>query len=188
VNIKLVTVALTGCLLAGCAANEKLVPDPTYKGNLTLVRLQDTDFTLEDSADVPFDDLFVGFEPSSSLFVPGFPRSRFRFDIGLVSSRRYQLLFRGYDANGNDFLERPEMAVMYVQETALGLGHPVIQFNHNSERIEALQIATADLGGLMRFIDANSRQLDPKTRQLFRDMPNIVEDIRSAQEGGRRFR
>ena len=77
------------------------------------------------------------------------------------------------------------MAVMYVQETALGLGHPVIQFKYNSERIEALQIATADLGGLMSFIDANSRELEPKTRQLFRDMPYIVEDIRSAQEGGR---
>ena len=82
-NIKLVTISLIGCLLAACAANEKLVPDPTYKGNLTLARLQDTDFTLEDSADVPFDDLFVGFEPSSSPVVPGFPRSRFRFDIGL---------------------------------------------------------------------------------------------------------
>jgi len=134
---------------------------------------------------VPLDEVLVGFEPSTRAIVTGFPRSRFRFDIGLVSSRRYQLLFRGYDANGNDFLERPEMAVMYIQETALGLGHPVTRLSYNNQRIEALQITTADLGGLMSFIRDNSRELEPQTRQLFRDMPHIVEEIRSAQEGGR---
>lgn len=184
-SVKLFAVGLSVCVLVACASNTALVPDPTYQGNLTLARLQDTRVSMEDGAAVPFDDVFVGFEPSTRPVVTGFPRSRFRFDIGLVSSRRYQLLFRGYDANGNDFLERPEMAVMYVQETALGLGHPVTQLSYGNQRIEALQITTADLGGLMSFIRDNSGELEPQTRQLFREMPHIVEEIRSAQEGGR---
>lgn len=183
-RVNLLGMALLGAVVLGCASNTALVPDPTYSGNLTLARAQDIQVSMEDGAAIPFDDVFVGFSPSRSPIVASFPRSRFRFDIGLVSSRRYQLLFRGYDANGNDFLERPEMAVMYIQETALGLGHPVTHLSYDNQRIEALQLTTADLGGLMNFIRDSSRNLDPQTRRLFRDMTWIVEEIRSAQEGG----
>jgi hypothetical protein len=180
-RIKLACMPLLVSVLLGCGANETLTPDPTFQGKLTLARLQAVQIAMEDGSAVPLDDVLVGFRPSSRLIVGGFPGGRYRWDIGLVPTRRYQLLFRGYDSNRNDILDQPEMAVMYVQEASLGLGHPVTHLSYMNVRIEALQLATADIGGLMEFIQANSRNFDPETRQLFRDMTWIAERIRSAQ-------
>ncbi len=185
IRIQLLGMVLVVCTLLGCRANEALVPNPTFQGNLTLARLQDIDIVMQDGSAVPFDDVFVGFARATRLVVGGFPGGRYRWDIGLVPSRQRQLQFRSFDANRNDVLDQPEMAVMYVHETAFGLGYPVTHLSYRGERIEALQLATADLGGLLDFIQANRSNLKPETRQLFRDMTFIAERISSAQ---RRFR
>jgi len=156
----------------------------TYQGPLVETRLENLSFILESGRKVPLPDALPGYTPDSSFLKLRLPISRHWFDIGMVPKAAYRDVFRSYDANGNDMLERPEMAVMYAVEAARGLGHPAVGLGA-SDPVPALSAPREDVSGLLRYINANKSRMNGFAQALFRDMPWLIEFLRSSQEGGR---
>ena len=82
-----------------------------------------------------------------------------------------------YDANKNKLIEEPEVAVLYLREGALGMGHDVDHLAVDGKRVDAIMTSRSDVGGLMRYLDARMDTLTPEAQAVFRDMERVGLDI-----------
>ena len=159
-----------------------LAYDHFYRGPAVTTTLSDIYVQMVDGAKVPFGEVFPDYSPRGG-FGADLPRGRSDFDIGLVSDQAYQDLFRQYDANGNDYFERPEMVVMYVIQAARGLGHAAESVGTNPQAL-ALDVPRDDTRGLLAYIQKNRTHMSVAARKLFAELPRIVAEISSAESGG----
>ena len=103
---RILILALTVGLGAACASPEEIRRPCCYEGDLTLAHLERVRFGLKDGSELPFDQVFVGFEPQIRDVPTPFPFQK----IG-ISGLVYDVLsvvFPNYDANANGILEDAE--------------------------------------------------------------------------------
>jgi len=114
--------------------------------------------------------------------------SRFRkTDYALVTYDALAVILPLYDANKNKVIEEPEIAVLYLREGALGMGHDVDHLAVDGKRVDAIMTSRSDVGGLMLYLDARMDSLTPEVQAEFRDMERVGLDIiQRGSEGGDR--
>ena len=86
-------------------------------------------------------------------------------------------------ANDNGYLEGPELLVLYIRESAIGLGRSVDHIGVNP-RVDALATSAGDVGGLMDFVNRNRTTMTERAQRVFQDIEQIGLDRRQRGGGG----
>ena len=170
-----VAATLLGIALAGCSASSDLVKPCCYRGDVALTHLADTRLTLENGTTVAFTDVFRGFRADPHPFARVFPfRSA---DIRFVNYTSLRDVLPEYDANGDHYLQVPELTALYVREAARGLGFPVTRIDP-SGRNGAIATSGADISALVRFVEDHLGDMAPAQRKIFRDLVWLGHELR----------
>jgi len=161
----------------------EIVRPPTYVGELTPAYLKDIYLVSTDGKRLTFLEVFKGFEPQTGFMTTTLPFPK--TDIAKIVYETANPVATYYDtnANGNDYLEGPELLVLYIRESAIGLGYSVDYLEVNS-RLNALATSPADTGGLMRFVKQNKSSMTEHAQQIFRDIEQLGLDWRNHAGGG----
>lgn len=166
---------LTSLLLGGCGASTALIKDCCYIGDAALVHLDSVQFVAADGTSSAFAEIYPGYTPQDSFATKSFPFRK--LDYGLITYDALAVILPLYDANKNRFLEEPEVAVLYLREGALGMGHDVDHLAVDGKRVDAIMTSRSDVGGLMGYLDARMDTLTPEAQAIFRDMERVGLDI-----------
>jgi hypothetical protein len=162
-------------ILSACGASTALIKDCCYIGDAALVHLDRVQFVAADGTVSTFDDIYPGYTPQDSFATKSFPFRRVAYS--LITYEALAVILPLYDANKNGYLEEPEVAVLYLREGALGMGHDVEHLAIDGKRVDAIMTSRSDVGGLMRYLDARMDALTPEVQAVFRDMERVGLDI-----------
>ena len=162
-------------LLIACVGSTSLIRDCCYEGDAALVHLDSVQFVAPDGTTSTFDEIYPGFTPQDSFATKSFPFRK--VDYALITYDALAVILPLYDANKNKLLEEPEIAVLYLREGALGMGHKVDHLAVDGKRVDAIMTSRSDVGGLMRYLDARMDSLTPEVQAEFRDMERVGLDI-----------
>ena len=84
----------------------------------------------------------------------------------------------GFSSPG--LVEEPELMTLYLVETAKGLGMDVVGVDVRNAKygaqLVALALPSADVGGVLRFIDQNESRMAPETVAMFSSIDAIGTD------------
>jgi hypothetical protein len=176
---RIVTAVILSVLLAtGCGSPSAIEKPPTYVGEVTSARLEDIYLVTKDDERLAFGDVFVGYEQQTGLLTDALPFPK--VDIADIVYGATQPVAAYYDsrANNNGWLEGPELLVLYIRESAIGLGHPVDYLAVNPP-INALATSPAEIGGLLKFVKTNKARMTDEAQQIFRDIEQLGLDYRN---------
>lgn len=178
----LLVTSLSIVLLAGCGSPTDIRSSPTYVGEYASAPLKDIYLAVPGGERLTFLEVFKGFEPQTGLLTTSLP-----FPKVAVSTITYQAaspVAAYYDAQANDngYLEGPELLVLYIRESAIGLGHSVDYLGVNP-RFNALATSPADSGGLMEFVKHNKAGMNENAQKIFADIERLGLDWRSRSKG-----
>jgi len=176
VGVRGIASLLFGALLSACASSTDLVKPCCYIGSVTLARLHDLKLSMENGRIHPFAEIFPRFHPRTGLAARVFPFAR--VDIRSVTYSPLDDLMPDYDANRNTVLEEPELAVLYLRESARGLGRRVEHVG-GATPIRALALARADISGLMRFVETAKPEMNARAREIFDELELLGIDLRT---------
>lgn len=146
-----------------------------YSGDVVDARAAAVQVKLEDGRKVAFGELFPDFEPSGSLFTLMYPV--YRLDIARVVYPHLAVKFINYDANDNGFIEEPELNVLFMEEAARGLDHPIAHLGGN-DRLRAVFVSAGDIDGLIRFVNRHRPEMKPEAQQTFDEIDLLRIDFR----------
>lgn len=168
--------AAASLLLAACGGSTALIRDCCYQGDAVLIHLDRVQFVSPDGTTSTFDDIYPGYTPQDSFATKSFPFRKVRY--ALITYDALAVILPLYDANKNGLMEEPEIAVLYLREGALGMGHKVVDhLAVDGKRVDAIMTSRSDVGGLMRYLDARMDSLTPEVQAEFRDMERVGLDI-----------
>jgi len=167
--------AAASLLLAACGGSTALIRDCCYQGDAVLIHLDGVQFVAPDGTTSTFDDIYPGYAPQDSFATKSFPFRKVRYS--LITYDALAVILPLYDANENGLMEEPEIAVLYLREGALGMGHKVDHLAVDGKRVDAIMTSRSDVGGLMRYLDARMDSLTPEVQAQFRDMERVGLDI-----------
>ena len=167
--------AAASLLLAACGGSTALIRDCCYQGDAVLIHLDSVQFVAPDGTTSTFDDIYPGYTPQDSFATKSFPFRKVRY--ALITYDALAVILPLYDANKNGLMEEPEIAVLYLREGALGMGHKVGHLAVDGKRVDAIMTSRSDVGGLMRYLDARMDSLTPEVQAEFRDMERVGLDI-----------
>lgn len=178
--IALAALAIT---LTSCAGSSMLVKYCCYEGDAVLTRLSDVQMAKPEGGTLAFHEVYPDFQMQEAFVTTPLPIQN--VDIGLVIYQSLAPVLPLYDANKNGRLEPPELTVMYVREGAIGLGFEVDHLEVDGKRADAITTSAADIGGLMKTIDAHEKSFPPASQAIFSDMERLGLDyIRRGSESG----
>ena len=183
-----INLILTALLLSLTAcATDSTVWTGLYPGPAERTRLSDVYISLDDGSTLPFGDVFEGFQPDNRLFVKRFPVDKIH--VSDIFNREIAAVLQAYDANENRVIEEPEFAVFFVLEGARGLGYAARHVEVNG-RTEALVLPTADVGGLMNYVDERLPTMEEPARTYLTEVKWIGYDelLKPSDGNGRRKR
>lgn len=146
-----------------------------YEGELTMAHLDDVRFVMDDGTELPFEKVFAGFDAQNRDVTTPFPFRQINIS-GLVYDV-LSVVFPEYDANKNGFIEEPEMTVLYLREGALGMGFKVSHLKVK-DRVYALQTSSAEVGGLVSYVNANRADMNKEAQALFHEISYLATQIR----------
>ncbi len=179
-----VPVVILGCsLLAGCGSTTEIERPPTYVGDITPAHLQDVYLAMPGDKRLTFQDVFKGFEPQTGFLTNPLPFRKVAVADIVYQAANPVAAYYDTNANNNGYLEGPELLVLYIRESAIGLGHSVDYLGVNP-RLNALATSAADTGGLMEFVKKNKATMTDHAQQVFRDLEQIGLDRRNRGGGG----
>lgn len=178
----LAAITLAG-LLAGCGSTNEIERPSTYVGDIAQARLTELYLAAPVGRRIPFTEAFEGFEPETGLFTTPLPFRKVAVADIVYQAARPVAEYYDSHANDNGYLEGPELLVLYLRESAIGLGREVDYVGTNP-RVDALATTAADTGGLMTFIKANLSRMKASTRNVFEDIEQIGLDRRNRGGGG----
>jgi hypothetical protein len=158
----------------GCVSTEEIQRPCCYEGVLTLARLSQVRFVMDDGSEKPFAEVFKGFEPQTGSFPTQFPFRKINIS-GLVYDV-LTLVFPKYDANQDGFIEEPELTVLYLREGAIGMNFKVSHLVVD-EQVIALQTSLADVGGLVNYIKTHKAGMSKEAQSLFREIDYLSTQI-----------
>jgi hypothetical protein len=146
-----------------------------YSGDAPDMQVADVEVKLEDGRLVPFGELFPDFTPSTSFFTVMYPV--YRLDIARVVYPHLAVKFLEYDANKNGFMEEPELNVLFMEEAARGLDHPIKQLG-GKDRLRAVFVSPADIDGLIELVNRRRSEMKPDARKTFDEVDLLRIDFR----------
>lgn len=146
-----------------------------YSGDVIDLQAADVEVKLKDGRTVSFGELFPDFTPSTSFFNLMYPI--YRVDIARVVYPHLAIKFIEYDANNNGLMEEPELNVLFMEEAARGLDHPVTQLGGKS-RLRAVFISAGDIDGLIRLVNRRRSEMEPGARKTFDEIDLLRIDFR----------
>jgi hypothetical protein len=160
-----------------------------YRGDVIDLPAAEVEVKLEDGRVISFGGLFPDFAPSTSFFKLMYPV--YRLDIARVVYPHLAMKFLEYDANGNGLIEEPELNVLFMVETALGLDHPIAQLGGDS-RVRAVFISAGDIDGLIRLVKRRRSEMTPDALKTFDEIDLLRIDFRldgtvPGEQGGGTF-
>lgn len=170
--VSLLTVAF---LLGAWPAKSPASLQCCYSGDVIHLPAADVQVKLEDGRTVTFGELFPDFETSTSFFKLMYPV--YRLDIAQVVYPHLAVKFIEYDANNNGHIEEPELTVLFMEEAARGLDHPVTQLGEKS-RVRAVFIPPGDIDGLIRLVDRHRADMKPDARKTFDEIDLLRIEFR----------
>ena len=169
-----IAMTVFGLVLAGCDVSTELARPCCYRGDVALTHLADTRLTLENGATVAFGEVFIGFSADPVPLARAFP---FRVaDIRFVEFASLRDVLPRYDANGDHYLQEPELTALYVHEAARGLGHPVARIDP-SGRGGAIATSRADVSALVRFVERHLDEMAQPQRRIFHDLRRLGDEL-----------
>ena len=178
-GLRFALIGIAALVFSGCISTTSVVQPCCYVGEVELTRLGDLGLQLASGEQVNFRDIFFDFRPATGIATKPLPfRSA---EIGLVSYRPLRELLSEYDANADTLLQHPELTVLYIHETARGLGKPLARSPAN---LGAIATAQADIGGMMEFIDRHQQKLDGETQRLLFDLEELGRELRTSIDRG----
>ena len=166
--------------LSALAANYDPFTNCCYIGPLTKSRVAEVSLRMQDGRRAAFQEIFADFRAQTGLFKrsPAFRQARIaRVHYGALGEVMPQ-----YDANGNGVLEVPELTTLYIREAALGLGHDVA--TGGVTPAGALALPQSEVGGLVVYIERNTKRMTPHGRAVFNDLAHLARDIRTERDNG----
>ncbi len=146
-----------------------------YTGDVIDLRATDVEVKFEDGRKVSFGELFPDFTPSTSFFKLFYPV--YRLDIARVVYPHLAVKFIDYDANDNGHIEEPELNVLFMEEIARGLDHPVAQLG-GKVRLRAIFVSAGDIDGLIRLANRRRSEMKPDARKTFDEIDLLRIDFR----------
>ena len=146
-----------------------------YTGDVIDLQAADVEVKLEDGRKTSFGALFPDFAPSTSLFKLFYPV--YRLDIARVVYAHLAIKFIDYDANDNGFIEEPELNVLFMEEVARGLDHPVTQLG-GENRLRAIFVSPGDIDGLIRLVNRRRSEMTPDARKTFDEIDLLRIEFR----------
>lgn len=146
-----------------------------YTGEVVDAEAATLQVKLKDGRNVLFTELFPDFESSDSLFTLMYPV--YRLDIARVVYAHLAVKFQFYDANENGFIEEPELNVLYIEELARGLDHP-IEYLGGDERLKAVFVTAGDIDGLIRLAKRHRSEMTAEARKTFDEIDLLRIDFR----------
>jgi hypothetical protein len=160
-----------------------------YSGDVIDSPAAEVEVKLEGGRVVTFGELFPDFEPSMSFFTLMYPV--YRLDIARVVYPHLAVKFIEYDANGNGLIEEPELNVLFMEEIARGLDHPITQLGGDS-RVRAVFVSARDIDGLIRLVKRRRSELKPDALKTFDEIELLRIDFRldgtvPGEQGGGAF-
>ncbi len=161
--------------LGACVGSTSLIRSCCYEGDAALVYLDRVQFVAPDGTTSTFDQIYPGYTSQDSFLTKSFPFRKVAYSQ--VTYDALAVILPLYDANKNGFMEEPEIAVLYLREGALGMGHKVDHLAVDGKRVDAITTSRSDVGGLMRYLDARMDSLTPEVQAQFRDMERVGLDI-----------
>lgn len=162
-------------LLSACASTTEPVPPCCYAGPYHMGRLASLPVERAGGTRTTFGELFPGFTPAGGFVAPALPFQE--VDIAEVTySYAHDALSR-HDVNGDGRIEAPELALLYVQQAARGLGEAARVPGN-----QALVLSTADIGGLMRWTRDNLHRMSPEAQATFAELDRLGIDLRTESE------
>ena len=146
-----------------------------YSGDVVHSPAAEVEVKLKDGRTVSFGELFPDFETSTSFFKLMYPV--YRLDIARVVYPHLAVKFIEYDANNNGHIEEPELNVLYMEEAARGLDHPVTQLG-GTARVRAVFVPPGDIDGLIRLVERHRADMNPDARKTFDEIELLRIDFR----------
>ena len=146
-----------------------------YSGDVVHSPAAEVEVKLKDGRTVSFGELFPDFETSTSFFKLMYPV--YRLDIARVVYPHLAVKFIEYDANNNGHIEEPELNVLYMEEAARGLDHPVSQLG-GTTRVRAVFVPPGDIDGLIRLVERHRVDMKPDARKTFDEIELLRIDFR----------
>lgn len=179
-----IPVVIFGCLLlAGCGSTTKIERPSTYVGDIAPAHLEDIYLAMPSDKRLAFRDVFNGFEPQTGFMTRPLPFRKVAVADIIYEAALPVAAYYDANANNNGYLEGPELLVLYIRESAIGLGHSVDYLGVNP-RFNALATSAADTGGLMAFVKQNKATMTDHAQRIFRDLEQIGLDRRNRGGGG----
>jgi uncharacterized protein YceK len=180
----LLAMSLSIVLLAGCGSTTEIRPSPTYVGEYASARLKDIYLAVPGGKRLTFLEVFKGFEPQTGAFTTSLPFPKVAVSDVVYEAAKPVAAYYDAQANDNGYLEGPELVVLYIRESAIGLGHSVDYLGVNP-RFNALATSAADIGGLMEFVKRNKAGMTENAQKIFRDIQQLGVDWRNRGKGRR---
>ncbi|MCP5153739.1 MAG: hypothetical protein H6983_06215 [Ectothiorhodospiraceae bacterium] len=170
------TLAGLGLVLGGCATSTALVPPCCYEGPFAMARLSEVSVVTEDGRRLRAEEALAGLHVGDGVLNRSLPLRK--VDIPQVVQQQLQRVFPLYDANANGVLEEPELTALYVVEAARGVGVAGDRLEVGGKPAPALVLASADIGGLVSWVEARRAQMTPQGRALFEELEMLGRDLR----------
>jgi len=170
-------------LLAGCGSTTEITRPSTYVGEITPARLGDVYLAIPGDKRLTFLEVFNGFEPQTGFMTTSLPFPKVAVADIIYEAAMPIATYYDTNANNNGYLEGPELLVLYIRESAIGLGHSVDYLGVNP-RFNALATSAADTGGLMEFVKHNKAGMTEDVQKIFRDIEQLRLDWRTRGKQG----
>lgn len=183
VRARAAALILAALFLAGCASSTEIERPSTYVGAITSANLEDVYLAIPGNERLTVTDVLKGFEPQTGFMTTPLPFRKVA--VADIIYEAAQPVAQYYDANANNngYLEGPELLVLYIRESAIGLGQPVDYLGVNP-RFNALATTAGDTGGLMEFVKQNAARMSVHAQKLFADLEQMGLDRRNRGGGG----
>jgi hypothetical protein len=181
--LRICLVVLSAVVAAGCGSSSDITRPSTYVGELTSARMEELYLETTDGKKLTFGQVFTGFEPQTSFATDSLPFPKVAVSDVIYEAAKPVAEYYDSKANNNGYLEGPELLVLYIRESAIGLGHAVDHIGVNPP-VHALATSNADTGGLMTFVKKNKSGMTENAQAIFRDIERIGLDWRSRGKSG----
>ena len=174
-RLSLGTVLTVALMLGAWSPGSNATLRCCYTGDVLDTQAAVIKVKLEGGRAVPFGELFPDFTSSTTFFPLFYPV--YRLDIARVVYAHLAVKFIDYDANDNGFIEEPELNVLFMEEIARGLDHPVEQLGEAS-RIRAIFVPPGDIDGLIRMANRRRSEMTPEAQKTFDEIDLLRIDFR----------
>lgn len=177
-------ILIFAALVSACGASSEISRPSTYVGTIAPAKMNELYLAQSDGKQLGFDEVFQGFQPQTGLLTDGLPFPKVAVADIVYEAARPVAEYYDSKANNNGYLEGPELLVLYIRESANGLGHSVEYIGVNP-RVDALATSNADTGGLMQYVSGHRSEMNQEAQALFRDIELLGLDWRNRGRSGK---